>query len=79
MEFPIFEAAKRIDAHNGCTAIRPHTAHQLESGTVSHARSGELREDEFIGQAVDMWLIFPIMLICFSIESHVDRMIDRWY
>ena len=72
LELPIFEAAE-LDAQR--LYGYPPTNH-VPTRMNGQPRNGLRTADDGSGSAVDA--LTSIMLLCFSIESHVDRLMDRW-
>ena len=73
LELPIFEAAE-LDAQR----LYGYPPKYRVPTRVNGQPRNLWRIAEYgHGSAVDM--LTSIMLICFSIESHVDRLMDRWY
>ena len=72
LELPIFEAAE-LDAQR--LYGYPPTNH-VPARVNGQPRNGLRTAEDGHGSAVDA--LTSIMLLCFSIESHVDRMMDRW-
>ncbi|MEE2974383.1 MAG: hypothetical protein VX831_03975 [Candidatus Thermoplasmatota archaeon] len=72
LELPIFEAAE-LDAQR--LYGYPPTNH-VPTRMNGQPRNGLRTADDGSGSAVDA--LTSIMLLCFSIESHVDRLMDDW-
>ncbi|MEC7261915.1 MAG: hypothetical protein VXV71_05740, partial [Candidatus Thermoplasmatota archaeon] len=72
LELPIFEAAE-LDAQR---LYGYPTTYRVPTRVNGQPRNVWKIAEDGHGSAVDM--LTSIMLLCFSIESHVDRMMDRW-
>ena len=72
LELPIFEAAE-LDAQR-LYGFPP--TYRVPTRVNGQPRNVWRIAEDGHGSAVDM--LTSIMLICFNIESHVDRMMDRW-
>jgi len=72
LELPIFEAAE-LDAQR--LYGYPPTYH-VPTRVNGQPRNGWRTAEDGHGSAVDV--LTSIMIICFNLDSHLDRLMDRW-